>query len=429
MVKRKIIIGLITTFMMCNLFGCGKSENGENNAASKSEKLTSNVKNEEITDVELDEEFIRGTANFSVEIFKAGAMENLANGENVLISPHSVATALSMTANGANGDTLTQMEQVMTGGMDISKYNEYMYTYNNFLQTEDIEFNTANSLWIKDDEKTIQVKEDFLNTCSTYYNADVFKAYFDESTVSDINKWVSKETDEMIPTFLEEIPEDVVMYLINAITFEGEWASQYEDHQVHEDSVFTNSKGEEEKVNMLCEMGYLYVENDRATGFVKYYEGGECLFMAILPKEEGDISEYVKDLTGDEILELYDNKSEGIFYTEMPEFSYEYEVELSEPLKDMGMELPFNTNADFSNMATTDTGYLYINRVLHKTYIEVNQAGTRAAAATAVEMTEEGCAEPPTIDKEVILNRPFVYAIVNNRTGLPIFMGVVNSVE
>lgn len=137
--------------------------------------------------------------------------------------------------------------------------------------------------------------------------------------------------------------------------------------------------------------------SNHATGFIKYYEGGEFAFLALLPEEGMTVEEYVDTLTAEEYLSLYNNREYRDVIVRIPEFSYEYSTELKEPLSNMGMAGAFLPSADFTNMADTDTGELFISQVLHKTYIE--------------------------------LDRPFVYAIIDTETGLPIFMGTVNTVE
>ena len=428
--KRAAGIGTAITLML-SMCGCNGGDNKGNINETKinATKLTSDTKTENVTGAPMDEDFINATANFSVDIFKTSVMEEVSCGKNVLISPESIICALSMTANGANTDTLKEMEGVIAGGISIDKYNEYMLTYsNNLTDSKDVSFNMANSIWVKDDDEEIKVNDEFINICSDYYDADMFMAAFDDSTVRDINTWVNDNTDEMIPTLLNEIPEGVVMYLINAIAFEGEWATPYEEYQVNENGTFTNYAGEEEKVNMLNSTESIYLEDESATGFIKYYEGNEYAFMAILPKNEDGLDEYINNMTGESLMDLYNNKEYTSVTVSMPEFTYQYETELSPYLKAMGMNLAFCENADFSNMAETSTGELYINRVLHKTFIQVDRNGTEAAAVTAVEMKSESCAEVEE-SKEVILDRPFIYGVIDTETGLPIFMGVVNTID
>lgn len=378
----------------------------------------------------LDDTFRFAAADFSLKLFQQSITKEGASGNNVLISPESVLSALAMTANGADNVTLAEMEDVLCGGMDISSFNSYMYTYNNKLTaTEDVTFHLANSIWIKDNPMEIQVQEDFLQTDKDYYNADAFLADFDEATIKDINNWVDANTNGMIDQLLNEIPEGAVMYLINALAFEGAWETPYEERQINENGIFTNQFGVEETVAMLGSTESQYIAGEHVTGFVKNYEGGDYAFLALLPEEGMTVDEYISSLDGNSFLSLYDNRTNQDVLVQIPEFTYEYDTELSEPLTAMGMGNAFEETADFSKMADTNTGCLFINRVLHKTYIQVDRAGTKAAAVTAVEMTNETAMIDPVEPPRVYLNRPFVYAIIDTETGLPIFIGTVNTIE
>ena len=161
---------------------------------------------------------------------------------------------------------------------------------------------------------------------------------------------------------------------------------------------------------------------------MKYYKDGKFGFAALLPEEGMTPEEYISQLSADGFTELFQNKQYGTVHIAMPKFSSDYDTELSTILKMLGVEQAFTETADFSKMGKTDTGLLFISRVLHKTHIEVDESGTKAAAVTSVEMNKATSAfeENP---KEVILDRPFVYAIMDMDTGLPVFMGVLNSVE
>lgn len=416
-----LISGLTLSLCACN--------NRSVPSPASQNNLTNPIHAEAISGQAADDAFIASTADFSIELFRQ-SVQNSTAGENILISPESVLSALAMTANGAGGTTRSDMESVLCNGMTMEEFNPYMYTYNNKLtESEDVTFHLANSVWIKDNEEEITVHEDFLQTDKNYYNADAFLAAFDGETVTDINNWVNANTNGMIPTLLNEIPKGAVMYLINALAFEGTWETPYEEYKINEEGTFTNSNGAEETVPMLNSTEGVYLTGDHATGFIKNYEGGEFAFLALLPEEGMTAEEYVDTLTAEEYLSLYNNREYRDVIVRIPEFSYEYSTELKEPLSNMGMAGSFSPSADFTNMADTNTGELFISRVLHKTYIELDRAGTKAAAVTAVEIKNEACAidteEPPT----VFLDRPFVYAIIDTETGLPVFIGIVNTVE
>ncbi|MBQ8147463.1 MAG: serpin family protein [Lachnospiraceae bacterium] len=425
-ISKRFIASALMGSLAFSLCACGNHPSPQ---SVNRNNLTNNISAAEVSGKAADEAFITSSADFSIELFRQSVQTNTQE-DNVLISPQSVLSALAMTANGAGDSTRTEMESVLCNGMTIEEFNPYMYTYNQQLaDSDDVTFHMANSIWMKDDADALQVKEDFLITDKTYYNADAYLAPFDESTVNDINNWVDTNTNGMIDSLLMEIPDQTVMYLINALAFEGEWETPYKETQIIEQGTFTNSNGVEETVPMLNSCENLYIEGEHATGFIKYYKGGEFAFLALLPEEGMSVEEYVDTLTGESYLELYENREYQEVIVRIPEFSYEYSTELKEPLTNMGMEEAFQPNANFTNMATTDTELLYINRVLHKTYIELDRSGTKAAAVTAVEMNGETASAEEEAPPSVILDRPFVYAIIDTETGLPVFMGTVNTVE
>ena len=202
--------------------------------------------------------------DFAVRLFR----QNFQEEENTLISPVSVLYALGMTANGAEGETLSQMEAVL--GTDIDSLNPYLYAYKERLpEDEKYKLSMANSIWLKDDD-TLEVKKDFLESNRTWYDADIYQAPFDEGTLENINSWVNKHTDGMIEEILDKIPEDARLYLINALAFAAEWKDAYDAYQVH-DAFFTDENGQKiKKEFMYCEENQ-YLEDEDTTGFIKYH--------------------------------------------------------------------------------------------------------------------------------------------------------------
>lgn len=434
MKKRRIkYIAILTLIPILLLTGCSSSPFQFNIM----NELFAEFEEPETPDVEIPSDYERPVpaedmneayADFSVELFK----RSLTDGENSLISPASVEFALVMALNGADGDTLTEMLTVLCPGATTEEINAFVADLNSMLTySRESEFYVANSVWSNETILGDCLNETYANTLKEDMNAEAHMLPFDAKAVDKINDWVDENTDGMITELLKEIPPDAAMYLINAMTFEGEWSEAYEEYQIREGEVFTNALGEEEEARMLCETGNLYLENDDATGFIKYYEGGEYAFMAMLPKEEGSIEDYVANMSGEDYIAFYESlTSEYDVVTQLPCFTYSYDLTLNDALIEMGMPTAFTEGAaDFSPMVTDPTVNLYISNVIHKTYIELDENGTKAAAVTAVEMSCESAAfEEPKEVKEVILNRPFVYAIVDTSTGMPIFMGTVNSV-
>lgn len=360
--------------------------------------------------------------DFAVRLFKA-ANEG---GENTLISPLSVLCALAMTANGAKGETREQMEAVL--GMSAEELNLYLYAYMNALpQGNKHKLHLANSVWFSD-EKDFAVDRDFLQTNADYYGADLYQAPFDNRTLRDINRWVKKETDGMIPEILDRIPSNAVMYLVNALAFEAEWESIYEKKQI-KDGTFTKEDGTEQTVKMMYDSGsFRYLEDEKATGFMRYYNGGKYAFVALLPSEGVSVSEYVGSLDGTALHALLSEAKFASVNTAIPKFEAEYQAEMSEILKSMGMPLAFDEDqADFSGLGTHKGGNIYMNNVIHKAFIQVGEKGTKAGAATVIEMTNKAADIGET--KQVILDRPFVYMLVDCENNVPFFIGTMTSVN
>ena len=360
--------------------------------------------------------------DFAIRLFKASEE----SGKNTLISPLSVLCALAMTANGAEEETLAQMEEVL--GMTTEELNLYLYSYmQNLPQGEKYKLSLANSIWFTEDER-FTVNQDFLQTNANYYGADIYKAPFDKQTLKDINNWVKQNTDEMIPEILDKIPDEAIMYLVNALAFEAEWMEIYEKHQVR-DGKFTKEDGTKQDVEFMYGTEGTYLEDENAIGFKKYYKGGKYAFVAMLPNEGVSVSEYIASLNGESLNALLSNPQYGTVYTSIPKFETEYTVEMAEILKGMGMTEAFDMyNADFEGLGTSTAGNIYISRVLHKTFISVGERGTKAGAATVVEMADGAAAEPQE-PKEVYLDRPFVYMLIDCENNIPFFIGTMMDVN
>ncbi len=351
---------------------------------------------------------------------------SLEDGENLLISPLSVISALAMTSNGAMEATRTQMEE--TFGMSIEALNSYLRWYIDSLpQGEHYSLRLANSIWMTEDAR-FTPEQEFLQINADYYGADIYTAPFDESTRDSINQWVEDKTDGMIDRILNKIPDEALMYLVNALAFEAQWSDIYEDHQVR-DGIFTREDGTEQDVEMMHSQEHRYLSDELTTGFIKSYEDRSYAFVALLPREGIPMEDYIAALTGDRLQALLSSAENTPVLTSMPKFETEYSVELSDILVSMGMRDAFDrTMADFSALGTSEDGNIHIERVLHKTYISVMEQGTRAAAATVVEPTDTASMPPDKI-QEVHLDRPFVYLLIDCENGLPFFIGVLMDSE
>ena len=352
--------------------------------------------------------------------FGAKLLQNEMQEENPLVSPLSVASALSMTANGAVGETKTQMEQTL--GADTGSLNACFSVLQASLEN-DKQLKAANSIWMKD-TNTLHVEDAFLQQNADSYAAELYSAPFDDSTKTAINDWVSKQTDKMIPEILDEIPDGAVMYLVSALAFDAKWERPFKSYEVWE-GTFTARGGQEQTGDFLHGAVGQYLSDEHAEGFLKPYADGKYAFAALLPDETTNIENYVNQLTGERLHAILASPIDESVEIALPKFKAEFSAELSENLKALGMTDAFDgVNADFTDLGTSDEGNIYISRVLHKTFMQVDEEGTKAAAATAVDATTESAALYP---HSVILNRPFVYMIVDLETGLPIFLGALTA--
>ena len=417
--KKRITAILLTAVMSLSVFtGCAAKVNADN--------LTDNISRDAIA---VYNNFTNGELE-AVNEFTANLLgQSFTDNKNTIISPLSVLYALAMTANGADGETLKQMEEVL--GIDINTLNSFLYSTVNLLPSDEgYTFDIANSVWIKDDESDLVVNESFLKTVKNYYDAGIFKEAFDGETLKNINNWVTQKTNGQIQDVLDKIDPDAVMYLVNAINFEADWQKVYEKYQVN-DGTFTKADGTEQTVEFMHSDERTYIEDENTTGFVKYYKSGKYAFVALLPDENTDIETYVDSLNGKKLTNLLENKQNKTVYAALPKFETTFDTEMSENLKALGMTDAFDSAvADFSKMGTPqqEGENLCINRVIHKAFIRVAEKGTQAGAATVVEMVTEGAMliEDP---KEVTLDRPFVYMIIDCQNNLPLFTGVVCEIE
>lgn len=369
--------------------------------------------------------FSKTVMDFATQLFQQTASTD--SGKNVMISPLSVFTALSMTANGAKGETLHEILQTIAPGYSLEELNQHTHQLLSKLpSSETAKLLQANSIWFQNDKNQFQANPDFLQINADYYQADLYSAPFDKQTLSDINHWVSEHTNQMIPKMLSEIPTDAVMYLINALAFEASWASPYQTYDV-QDCEFTNLDRSVSTVSMMHSQESSYLKMEHAEGFLKPYSESYA-FAAFLPDEEISLETFIKELTSEALFETLSHPLEETTEVLLPKFTSEYSTELSDSLINMGMTLPFDLKqADFSSLsANQDPQNLAISRILHKTYISVEEKGTRAAAATAVEIEKECLVEA---SHHVELTRPFVYMILDQNTKLPIFIGMVTNLN
>ncbi len=364
-------------------------------------------------------------AEFSLKMLK----EAIKQETNALISPVSLITALSMTANGAKGETLKEIENLFGG--NVEQLNR-IYSKS---ATDGEGVKTANSIWFKD-TPALKIKQGFIDVNKKHYGAEFFKEDFSKSTINKINRWVSDNTDGLIKDGLKELPSDAVMYIINTVLFDAEWKNKFNSNQVIKNQNFTTESGEVQKVTMLSEEfnanEYNYFKLGNTEGIIKDYSNGYS-FAAILPNEGITVSQALNSFTGNQLANTLvkrlsaDKTKDGVFLllTKIPKFEFDCSFKFGSTLKKLGMPLAFDpVKADFSGISDSTTYPLYISEVYHNTSISLTENGTKAGAATYVEM-KFGSAKPPENVKKLYFDKPFIYVIFETNTGMPLFMGTV----
>ena len=395
----------------------------------KAGNLIEGISAEAVEGKAADEVFTASQYSFAADLLRRSYA---ADKGNCLVSPLSVMLALSMTANGAADETLQQMLNVLGDGMSMDDLNAYLYAYVKSLPSSSrAKLAIANSIWLNDKEN-FSVRNDFLKKDVSWYQADVYKTPFTDATVKEINGWVSKHTDDMIQQIINQLNDEDRLLLLNAICFDAKWASPYlPNYSVHE-QLFTRADDSTQTVSMMFSQEHEYYKGENYTGFAKDYDGYSYKFVAILPDQGTTLDQFLADLDGEGLSDILNAPIGTKVNAGLPKFSYEYSASLKDRLQEMGIvnafvSDPFDPDfADFSLLS--DTNPLYISDVIHKTFIDVEEGGTRAAAVTAVTVVEATAmpVEPP---KQVILDRPFLYMIVDNESKLPIFIGTVNSID
>ena len=351
-----------------------------------------------------------GGANFALDLLRSAAKPDA----TTILSPYSALLALGMAANGAGGRTLEEMEYAL--GAKLDDLNAWLASCR---AAEDGEVVSANSIWTRNG--TVQLLPEFRQTMEQKYGAEVHAG---EISAAAINEWVSENTKGRIKKLLEQDNEAIQTYLINAMTFDAEWASPYEPQSCSE-GTFHASDGTEQTVTYLSgeERGYLEVAG--ATGFVKHYSGGRYSFAGLLPAEGSTPEELLEALDGATLLNALCEPQAKKVYTRMPKFTAATTAELKPVLERMGMQAAFTDAADFSLLSDTP---LKIDAVQQKTYLQVDESGTIGAAVTSLPIMETTAVEtePP---KYVELTRPYLCVIFDHETQSIVFLGIVNQIS
>jgi serpin B len=364
-------------------------------------------------------------AGFGFKLFSELTSREAA--KNVFISPTSVAFALAMTWNGAAGETREAMSRTLgVPGMNPDQVNQASLALKNALQQADpaVQLHIANSLWAK---KGLEFKPDFMDRNRQFFKAEVAALNFaDPAAVATINDWVGRNTAGKIRKIIDRIDSNSILFLINAIYFKGRWTVEFKKGLTSQ-RPFTPATGNRIQVPMMTQSGsYQYYETPDFQAISLPYGNRRWNMRIFLPSPGRGLSQFLKSLTAsnwDTWMSSFRKRDGDI---SLPRFRIEYEKELNDTLKALGMEVAFDrSRADFSSMIRKSER-AYINQVKHKTFVEVNEEGTEAAAATSIGVSVTSV-QIPMERFRMVVDRPFFCAIRDDQTGAVLFLGAINN--
>ncbi|NEP41701.1 MAG: hypothetical protein F6K35_21690, partial [Okeania sp. SIO2H7] len=304
---------------------------------------------------------------------------------NIFISPSSIAIALSMTYNGARGETQEAIARTLHfSGMSLAEVNENNRLLLTFLESlnEEVELSVANSLWLR---QNFDFDSNFIANNQQFYQAEVRQINFDsEGAVAPINEWIEQKTNGKIESIVKDLSPSAVMVLLNAIYFKGNWQQPFDELETKEGS-FALADGTTKNLPMMFQSSsFPYFENESFQAVVLPYSEGRASMYVFLPKEELGLAGFYRLLNRENWQNWLLQFDYGEVTLALPRFKTEYEIQLNDVLKSLGMEIAFTRGvADFSGMLN-GSELLFISEVKHKTFLEVNEEGSEAAAATGV---------------------------------------------
>jgi serpin B len=369
----------------------------------------------------VNSQFVDANTKFGFKLFSEILKQD--SKKNVFVSPTSVAIALSMTYNGADGETQQAMAKALElQGMSLQDINQANDTLKTTLENADpaVQLSIANSLWAK---QGIGFKPDFMQRNQQFYGAKVTELDFGKPDAPKIiNNWVKENTRGKIDQIVQQIQPDDVLFLINAIYFKGKWTKEFDKSQTTE-RPFYLSDGTQKQHPMMSQSGrYRYYENENFQAVTLPYGTERLSLYVFLPRKNTSLDAFQQQLAVENWQQWMNQFQMRRGSIQLPRFKFEYDIQLNTALKSLGMEAAFDgSRANFSNMTSAS---VKIDEVKHKTFVEVNEEGTEAAAATSVRATLTS-ARMPEEPFQMVVDRPFFCAIRDNQTGTVLFMGSI----
>ncbi|PAX55181.1 serpin family protein [Brunnivagina elsteri] len=410
--------------VLMGMLGCS-AINGDNTAVAESYQPRTESPMSNPT-AKPDTKLVAANTKFGFKLFSEILKSD--TNTNVFVSPSSIAMALAMTYNGANGSTQQAIAHTLElQGLSLQQINSSNAALKALLENPDpqVKLAIANSLWANQDAT---LNPDFLQRNREFYQAKVTNLDFNDANAPNIiNTWVKDNTNGKIEEIVQELSPDQLLLLINAIYFKGNWTEKFDKNQTKEYPFFAAS-GQQKPHPMMSQNGdYKYLENEQFQAIsLPYGKDGRISFYVFLPKKDSpkkdsNLTAFYSTLNAENWDKWMTQFSKRQGSIRLPRLKMDYEITLNDALKALGMGEAFSNKADFSGIAKN----LSISEVKHKTFVEVNEEGTEAAAATSVEMVLTSAFEPAIKPFEMIVDRPFFACIRDNQTGSILFMGSI----
>ena len=348
---------------------------------------------------------------------------NIHNEGNVMMAPYATLMAMGTLQNGASGATLSEMQKVLKG-MSLADVNNGYAALNKKLQkTGETPFEIKNSIWLKRGEDFTPT-DYFLKANATYYGADLMMADFSKKyTLKKMEEWLKINTGNKRSGQAEVLDAQSAIVLMSTSNFASTWEVPYEKGSV----LGGNFKLKEGKTK---ETKYIYskenyLQTKEVEGFIKPYAGGKLSFVAIRPIGDLSIYEYIRNLESEAFQDIIQSKSTQQAIVGLPKFTYESRISLKEGLNALGVALAFEADeADFSKLFATNRTRLYLTQVLQHHVIQVDENGTSVNRDVVGDITEKSTHKQET-ETTIVMDSPFLYAIIDNETKLPLIMGIV----
>ena len=386
-----------------------------------SQDLMENVTATNVSQMTCTDAFAELYTDFSLDLMKYMYSKD----KNTVISPLALLNALMVSANGANGQTLSEIQGLLGNKLTLNDINLFLHTYKeNLSNTETATLYLENSLWFNSDN-AFTPNSDFLQANANYYDAALFKDSFSSEALQNINNWMSNQTQENLSFVMRDLPKDAPMYLVNAAAMNAEWDKPYSYDQVA-DGEFTSAKGEKQTAQMMTSFDYMYLSHDIVEGFMKYYSGKNYALVVLHTRYENyNQQAFIDSLSAHSIRTLFNKKKNEVVQSTMPKFECDFSGEVSDMLKAVGVKTAFNSNsADFSKMGESDKN-LYIDDIYTKAHIRVTEKGTKAGTAASISNPNDTASQIHFVN----VDGPFVYMVVDCKSYLPILIGTVNTLK